>query len=53
MGISSEIYQNQNLMTLLGILKIALNHSRPYIGLNAMGRVNQLKEEEDSIFKFL
>lgn len=47
------VISSQNLMTMLGILKIALNHARPNMGLNTIGWVDELKEEEEQVFKFL
>jgi len=34
-------------------LKIALHHARPNLGLNAIGKSDDLKEEEKLIFIFL
>ena len=38
---------------MLHIFRIALTNARPNFGLNAIGKSDELKEEEQSIFQFL
>lgn len=48
-----EVLASENLTPYLYILKIALTNARPNFGLDAIGKTDDLKEEEQAIFSFL